>query len=111
MLAGTLDHPVELRQDLVGGRRHATPPEQLLEDPRIPEGAAREHDGGNAGCFVGLPRCRFGVQTAAQDDRRIERAGKLGGERVVGCTFVSRYGRAGVEGDRADACLVDEAVR
>src|SRR5579863_2865632 len=77
VLDRTLADPVELCKDLALLGRGAAAPEQLLEDPRVAERAARDHHRGDAGSLEGLARRLRGVQAAAEDDRGVQRPREL----------------------------------
>ena len=87
-------------------RRRASP-STLLEQPRVAERAAGEHDRGGAGALVGArgtasrslrPPVRITGASSVCDEPR--------GEVVVGRALVVHGGAARVEADRADAGLV-----
>src|SRR4051812_15177967 len=105
-----LDQPVELGEHLVAGGFSGPRAENLLEQPRVAERAAGEHDRRGA-CALERPVHGLGgVQPAGQDHRRGERCGQPGREVVVGRSLVVHLGVAGVEGDRRDTGLVDKPV-
>ena len=100
------DHPVELGQHLVRPRRRIAQPEQLLEQPRVAERAAREHDRRDTGLPVGVANRVGAVQAAAQQHRCVERPHELGGERVIGPPAMRERRRTRMQCDRHDAGLV-----
>ena len=111
VLDGALHHPFQLDQDLVVGGSGGPRAEHLPEQPRVAERPAREHDRRRAGALVGAEDRLRGAQAAGEDDRRIEAsppAERRARSRACPCGAPRR---CGVKADRADARVVDEAVR
>src|SRR3954447_5925825 len=109
-LDGAVHDPVQLREHLLARGRAVARPEDLLEEPRVAQRAACEHDRGDAGLREGAADVRGVAHAAREDDRYQQLGGQPRRELVVGRALVVDLGRARVETDRADAGLLDEAV-
>src|ERR671928_153676 len=79
VLDGAVHDPVELVSDLVGRGVRVAGAEELREEPRVAERAAREHDGGGAGAVVCRSDGLRALEAAGEDDGRFERLDQLRG--------------------------------
>jgi subtilase family serine protease len=106
VLAGPLDHPVKLGQDLFAAGLVSARAEQLLEQPRVAQRAARQLHGGGAGARERLP-CQVGAAQAARDqDRDRELLDQPPRELVVGGARVALRGVARVDAQAGHPALV-----
>src|SRR3954451_20000557 len=110
MLLRSVYYPVELDDDLLDGWLAVTGAQELLEDPGVPERAARQQDGCHAGLLVGLARLLGAGQAARQQDRGGKRLGQLAGQLVVRLALVLLRGVARVQRNRGDAGVLNQAA-
>src|SRR3954469_19359514 len=107
MLLGPLDYPVELGDYLLSRRTAVAVAQDLLEDPGVAEGPARQQDGSHARLLVGLARLLRGRQAAGQEDRGGQRLGKRTRQLVVRLPLVLLRGVARVEPDPGHPGVLD----
>ena len=111
MLHGAGDRPLELVQHLRARGRRAALAHQLVEQPRVAQRSAGEHDRRDARAAERLAHLLGAAQPPGEDHRRGQRSRQLRRELVGGCALVLHVGRTRMEGDRGDARLPHETVR
>ncbi len=110
MLDGAGEQPVELGEDFLARGVGLASTEQTLEQPRVAEAAAGEHDRRDPCLLVGGTSGVGVAQPAGEDHGNGKQGGKARGEGIVGNALVVHGGRAGVKGDGGDTGLRDETL-
>src|SRR5512132_108083 len=111
VLLRTVHHPEQLRDHLIAFRRDASRARQLLEDPGVAERSARDHHRVRARGLVGVARPFGAVEAAGDDQGHRDAIDQFPSEPIVGASLVLGRGRARVECDRRDACLLRQPQR
>ena len=108
VLSGALHHPVELGQDLVAVRSVGAAGEELLKQPRVAQGSAREQDRRCAGLREGVARPLCVAQSAGDQHRHRQLLDQRAGQRVVGLAGVALRGVARMDTQPGHPAFVHE---